>query len=775
MDELRIVGKSIPRVDAIGKAIGSTIYTADINLSGMLYGKVLQSPFPHARILNIDISRAAKLRGVKAIVTGRDFNARYGHLIQDQTYFCCDKTRYIGEPVAAVAAIDEYTAGEALDMIKVDYEELPAVLDPVKAMEPDSPLVHENLADYPHDPRYPPSGGTNICQKFKIRKGDIEQGFKNSEIISEDTFKTPVAQHCHLEPHVSVAQMDNAGRLTIWTNTQTPYRVLREISKSLGIPMNKIGMIGQEVGGGFGGKVGVKIEPLCVALAMKVKNNRPVKISLTRIEEFQGPTLVRHASVVKVKTGVKKDGTILARHAKIILDTGAYADGGPSVTRTAGITAAGPYDVPNLHVDSYCVYTNKSIAGAFRGFGSPQVMWAMESQMDTLAEELGMDPVEFRMVNALKEGSSTATGQILTNAGIMKCIQRVREAVHWDEIKKIEGRGKGISSTYKKIGAPHCSHCFIKLNEDCTAEVQLSTVDMGQGSNTVLAQIVAEELGLSVDNVFITNPATDFTPYDFGTTSSRSTVYMGNAVKSATEGVRKQLLGVAAKLMDEKPSELTMHDGFVWVQESPERRIAAKEVIMKAFKTRRSIIGSGVFDTDWVTPLDPETGQGDNPIIFWLYGAVAAEVEVDRETGKINVLRLTAAHDVGKAINPLNCEQQIEGGLVMGASLALMEELKLGKKRTINSNLTDYKVATAMDVPMEIIPILVETHHEKGPYGALGIGEAPTVGVASAIANAIYDAVGVRIKDLPITPDKVLDALKRKAQEEKDKDTKNRT
>jgi carbon-monoxide dehydrogenase large subunit len=762
MEDLRIVGKNIPRVDAIGKVTGSTSYTTDVKLPGMLYGKTLKSPFPHARILNIDISKAARLRGVKAVVTGKDLNARYGYCIQDQTYYCCDKTRYTGDPVAGVAAIDEDTAEEALDLIRVDYEELIAVFDPIKAMEPDSPLVHENLVDYPHDPKYPPIGGTNICYEFRIRKGDVEQGFKNSEVISEDTFKTPVIQHCHLEPHVSVVQMDNSGRLTIWTNTQTPYICAREISKSLGIPMNKIRIICREIGGGFGAKNLLKVEPLCIALAMKVKNNRPVKISLTREEEFQGPTVVRHASVVKVKTGVKKDGTLVARQVKIVFDTGAYADYGPSVARFAGIHSAGPYDVPNMHVDSYCVYTNKPIAGAFRGFGGTQILWAIESQMDILAEQLGIDPAEFRLINTLKERSITATGQVLTNVGSKRCIQMVKEAVHWDDMQKIEGRGKGISSVHRSIGAPYTSHCFIKINEDCTAEVQVSTVEIGQGSKTVLAQIAAEELGLTVDKVYITNPDTDFTPYDYGSVSSRSTAHMGNAVKSAAEDAKKKLLEAVAKLMDKKPSDLIMRDGFIWAQESPEQRVVAEEVITEAFKSGKSIIGSGTFSTDYVTPLDPETGQGKNPIVFWMYGAIAAEVEIDRETGKINILRLTGAYDAGKAINPLNCEQQIEGGLIMGASTALLEELKFEKNGTTTSNFTDYKIATALDIPREIVPIVVETHHEKGPYGAKGIGEVVTLGVDAAIANALYDAVGVRIKKLPLTSKRVLSELKEK-------------
>jgi len=396
-----MIGVSVPRIDAIEKVTGKALYATDIKIQGMLYGKVLRSPLSHAKILNVDISRAQKLPGVKVVVTGKDLIRRYGTCIQDQPYYCFDKVRYIGDPVAGVAAIDSDIAEEALELIKVDYEELPPALDPVKAMEPGSPLVHEDLENYWHGPHYFPVSGSNICNHFKLRRGDIEEGFRQSDFISEDTFKTPMVQHCHLEPHASIAQVSPSGQITIWTNTQHPHSCRRELSRSLGIPMNQVRVIVTYVGGGFGGKVYLKVEPLCVVLAMKVKNNRPVKIVLTREEEFYATSIVRHPSVIQIKTGVKKDGTLMARQVKLVMDTGAYADAGPPITRNAGFSCNGPYKISNIWVDSYCVYTNKTIAGAFRGFGIPQIMWAIDSQMDILAEGIGMDPVEFRLKNAL--------------------------------------------------------------------------------------------------------------------------------------------------------------------------------------------------------------------------------------------------------------------------------------------------------------------------------------------------------------------------------------
>lgn len=759
-----VIGKSVPKVDAREKVTGGAIYGTDIKINGMLYGKVLRSPIPHARILHVDTSRAERLSGVKAVAIGRDLTATYGTCIQDQPYYCFDKVRYIGDPVAGVAAVDEDTAEEALDLIQVDYEELPAVFDPLEAMKPEAALVHENLGEYWHPPDYFPIKGTNICNHFKLRKGDVEKGFCEADYISEDTFTTPMVQHCALEPHASIVQVDPSGRIIIWSSTQHPYTCVRELSRSLGLPMHKIRVIVPYLGGGFGSKIFLKVEPLCYVLALKVKNHRPVKITLTREEVFHATSVVRHSSIIKIRSGVKKDGTLIARKIWLVYNTGAYAEAGPPTVRFSCVSSNGPYNIPNIHVDGYCVYTNMPIAGAFRGLGMPQVMWAVDSQMDILAEMVGMDPVEFRLKNALDLGSVTATGQVLkTSVGIKECIRKAADAIGWKE--RVQGRGKGIAVMHEMTATPATSSCFIKLNEDGTAEVQTSSVEIGQGCHTVLAQIAAEELGLKMEDVRIVGPDTDLTPYDHGVSSSRTTFFTGNAVKAAAADTKRQLVEIAAELLEANPLDLEVHQGMIYVKGSPERNISVKQVPKGGsyFGKGKPIIGRGTFNVPDATPLDRETGQGANPAVFWMYAAQAVEVEVDQETGKVNVLRIASAHDVGKAINPAACEQQIEGALSIGIGTTLMEELKFEGGRVLNPNFTDYKMPTSLDMP-EMIPILVETIHERGPYGAKGMGEPALAPTAPAIGNAIYDAVGVRIRDLPITPDKVLKGLKEKKQ-----------
>ena len=648
----------------VEKVTGKVIYGTDVKFAGMFYGKVLRSPLPHARILDVDTSRALRVPGVKAVVTGKDLRPLMGGASRISPYYCFDKVRYIGDPVAGVAAVDEETAEEALDLIRVDYEELPAVFDPVEAMSPDAPVLHEKLGEYWHGPAFFPVPGTNICNHFKLRKGDVEKGFRESDYVSEETFKTQMVQHCHLEPHAAVVQVDPSGRILIWSNTQHPTACVRELSRSLGLPMHKIRVMVTCLGGGFGGKAGLKVEPLCIVLAMKVKNNRPVKIVQTREEEFYGTTIVRHPSVVTVKTGVKKDGSLTARKIKLVYDTGAYAEGGPVVTRNPGFSSNGPYFIPNMWVDSYCVYTNKTIGGAFRGLGIPQMMWAVDSQMDMLAEMIGMDPVEFRLKNALEVGSVTATGQVLTTSvGIKDCIRKAAEAIGWKEGKKVRGRGKGIGVMHKMTMTPASSSAFVKLNEDGTAEVQASTVDMGQGSNTVLAQIAAEELGLKMEDVRVVSPDTDLTPYDHGTSSSRSTFHMGNAVKAAAADAKKQLLEIAADLLEANPLDLEVHQGVISVKGSADRMISVRDIPKGGsyLGKGRPVIGRGTFNVPDATPLDRETGQGAMPAVFWMYAAQAAEVEVDEETGKVKVLRIASAHDVGKAINPVALSSRSRG------------------------------------------------------------------------------------------------------------------
>jgi carbon-monoxide dehydrogenase large subunit len=748
MEETAIIGASIPRVDALARVTGKAVYGTDIALQGMLHGKVLRSPLPHARILHVDTSRAERVAGVRTVVTGKDLIGPYGALVRDQPCYCFDRVRYVGDPVAGIAATSLDAAEEALELIRVDYEELPPVFDPLVAMEPDAPRIHEDLGEYWHGPVFFPVAGTNICNHFKLRKGNIEEGFRQSDVIYEDTYTTQMVQHCHLEPHVSVARVDPSGEITIWSNTQHPYTVRRELARLLNVPINRIRVIVTCLGGGFGGKVMLKVEPLCVVLAIKDKNHRPIKIELTREEEFLGTATVRHPSVIKIKAGIKKDGMLMAWQSDAVFDTGAYADVGPVVARTVGVGIAGPYEVANMWGDTYCVYTNKMVAGAFRGLGMPQVTWAIESVMDKLAESIGMDAVEFRLKNALEEGSVSATGQILQNVGIKACIRKAAKGIGWGQ-RPGKNRGKGVAATHKMTQTPSTSAAFVKLNEDGTVEVLSSTVEMGQGSNTILAQIAAEELGVKVKDVKIVSPDTAVTPYDHGTASSRSTFHMGNAVKQAAADAKKQLLELAADQLEANVMDLEAVDGFIFVKGSPEKRSPISEIDMGITYGRGTpVLGKGTFDVPDATVLDQETGQGTNPVVYWMYATQAAEVEVDTGTGKVEVLKLVSAHDLGRAINPLNCAQQIEGAIVQGVGFSLMEEMVLEGGKVLNPNLRDYKLPTAMDDIPEVTSMLVEEHHDRGPHGAKGVGEPAMAPTAAAIGNA--------------TPEKILKALKEK-------------
>jgi len=752
-----VIGLSVPRVDAVEKVTGRAVYGVDLKMRGLLHAKVLRSPIAHGRVLNVDTSRAERLPGVKAVATGKDLVGRYGTVVQDQPAYCGDKVRYIGDPVAGVAALDEETAEAALALIQVDYEELTPVLDPFRAMEPGAPLVHEDLGRYWVGPMFHPVSGTNICNHFKLRKGDVEEGFRGSDFVAEHTFTTPTIQHCHLEPHVCIAKHEPSGQITFWSSTQHPYTVRREMARLLGLPVNRVRVVVPAVGGGFGGKVGVKVEPLCAALAMKVKGNRPVKLTLTREEEFHA-TAVRHASTIRIKAGVRGDGTLTALKTHVVLDTGAYADAGPVVARSMGMALSGPYRLPHVWGDVYCVYTNKVIAGAFRGLGIPQLMWAVESMMDILAEGIGMDPVAFRLRNALEEGDVSSTGQTLHSVGIKECITRAAQAIGWG--KKLEAnRGIGFGTLYKMTQTPSSSAAFVKLGEDGSAEVLASTVDIGQGSSTILAQIAAEELGLDVKTVKVVAPDTNVTPFDHGTASSRSTFHMGNAVRQAAADAREQLFAIAAEELEASPHDLEARGGFIYVKGVPGGIPISQIPMGVTYGRGKPVIGRGTYSVPDATPLDPDTGQGAYPAVFWLYGAQAAEVLVDPATGKVEVLRLVSAHDLGRVINPLNCRQQVEGAAVMGIGFALTEELVFQDGKPVNMNFTDYRIPTALDIP-ETVPIFIEARHEHGPYGAKGVGEPALGPTAPAIGNAIYHAIGVRITDLPITPEKVLAALK---------------
>lgn len=757
--DTEIVGKSVANVDGPRKVAGKAIFTADIYPQDSLIGRTLRSRYPHARILQIDTTKARRLPGVKAVVTGRDLPVTYNVAIKDQPFLAIDTVRYVGEPVAAVAATDQEIAEEALSLITVEYQELPAVFDPLEAMKPGAILIHPDMASYIHDSNFEPVKGTNICNHFKLRRGNVEEGFARADRVVENTFRSQVIQHVPLEPHATIAQWDASGKLTVWTTAQSPHFILYELARSLNLPESKVRIIVPYIGGTFGCKHGLKSEPVVVALAY-FANNRPVKMVLSREEVFTS-TVVRGATQVTLKSGVMKDGTIVARQSTVVWDTGGYADVGPLLCRNASYSSTGPYAIPNQWVDGYCVYTNKNVAGAYRGYGVSEMGWAFESHTDALAAELKMDPLEFRLKNLLEEGSVSATGQVLHSVGVRECLRRVAAEIEWGKPAG-RWRGKGLACTYKASHAPSSSSAFVKLNDDGSVSVLTSTVDIGQGSNTILAQVAAEALGAPLDSIVVSQADTDFTPPDRSTSSSRSTFHMGNAVRIAAEDGRKQLLDIAADRLEVDPQDLAAREGEVFVKGMPDRSLAFRDLV-KTVPGRKGgpVLGRGMYFPQDATALDLETGQGGRSVAFWLYAAHAVEIEVDPETGEIRVQKIAAAHDVGKAINPLNVEGQIEGGVAMGIGVSLMEELFIENGKTLNPNMADYKVPTICDVP-PIVPIVVEVPQADGPFGAKGIGEAPVTPVAPAIGNALFQATGIRMTELPLTPERVFRALKAK-------------
>lgn len=766
MGEYRFVGEALPRIDTFDKVTGLATFGMDFKLPDMLFGKVLRSGLAHARIIAIDTSKANVVPGVKAVITGKDVPYTYGSIIKDRPFLAVDKVRFAGEFVAAVAAIDESAGEEAMELIKVDYEELPPILDPFEAMKKDSILIHEGINNYSHSPVAFPIKNSNICSYYKLRKGDVETGFRESDFVFENTYKTEMIQHVPMEPHMAIARIDPySGNITIWSNNVSPYIIRSELAQALGISMSKIRIIVPEVGGSFGSKMYLKLEHVALGLAMKV-NNRPVKIALNRDEEFTS-SVVRGPSITRIKTGVNKKGVFIAREINTVWDTGGYAECGPMVARNSGHTAAGPYRIQHVKIDGYCVYTNKHIGGAFRGYGVPEVAWAYESHVDEIAKELSIDPVEIRIKNAFVKGDINATGQKLQSVGLKECIMKVVSDIDWSTKETIspgKKRGKGIACIHKATMAPSNSTAIIKMNEDGTVGLLMSTIEQGQGSEMVMAQMVAEEIGIDIKDVIVSPPDTEYTPFDSSTTASRSTFSMGNAIRAAAQDLKWQIAEITSDMFKVKHEDIIIENGWVYVRNREELRVEIQKIIPKYFGFRGgTLIGRGFFKADSM-PMDPETSQSEKASPFWMYAAQAAEVEVDLETGNVEIIKIAAAHDVGKAINPSNCSQQIEGGVVMGLGLSLYEEVIIDNKgKTANPNLHDYKIPTSLDLP-EISAYVVEAAEEDGPFGAKGLGEPVLAPTPSAIANAIYDAVGARIREIPITQEKVLKAIKRAPQ-----------
>lgn len=769
--ELADIGKSVRRLDYETKVTGRAQYLSDMSVPGMCHGKILRSPYPHARIIKIDASRALKVPGVMAVLTRDDIlhdegiEPFYGPVFKDQTIVAVEKVRHVGDPVAAVAALNVDAAEEALRLIEVEYEELPAVLDVHEALEPGATLVHESV-------RVPESGfadlaeikpveGTNICTHFKLNRGDIQKGFAESDHIFEDIFTLPATQHCFLETHACIASVEPGGRITVWATTQNPFVVRTQLANIFKVPVAKVRVIVPYLGGGYGGKVYPKVEPITVALAQKA--GRPVRVVLTREEVFY--TITKHAAVIRMKTGVKNDGTLIARECEIHLDTGAYAEIGPRVAKKSGYTAAGPYKIPNLKIDSYSVYTNKPPAGAFRGFGVSQSAWAVESQMDIIAAALKIDPLELRKQNGYDEGDKFVTEETLRSVGLKECLDEVAKSIGWQ--KKVEGfkgvkvegkketnikRGKGLACMIKATITPSISCAVVKLNEDASLSIYTGTVEMGQGSETVLAQIAGKELGIPIQTIQVLGVDTDVVPYDLTTSSSRSTFHMGKAVQLAAQDILRQLKQIVVKEYGVPEDKVTFAGGKIRL---PETQLDYAEAMFRRFGMQGgTLVGEGQVKTSTKNEFGEKSTSA-----FWFLAAGAAEVEVDVDTGKFKLIKYATAVDVGKALNPLGCRQQLAGAAITGIGQAMFEEIAYDNGQLINPNLVDYVLPSLGDMPPVIDPICVEVPDRNGPFGAKGIGESALIPVAPAIANAVFDAVGVRIRDLPIKAEKIFLAL----------------
>jgi CO/xanthine dehydrogenase Mo-binding subunit len=773
--ELADIGKTFRRLDYETKVTGRAQYLADMSVPGMLYGKILRSPYPHARIVRIDASKAEKVPGVMAVLTRDDIlydegiEPFYGPVFKDQTIVATEKVRHVGDPVAAVAALTVDAAEEALKLIEVDYEELPAVLNVEEALKPGAMLVHDSVklptSGFADLAELKPIEGTNLCTHFRLNRGDIDKGFAESDHVFEDTFTLPATQHCFLETHACIASVEPGGRITVWATTQNPFVVRTQLANIFKAPVSKVRVIVPYLGGGYGGKVYPKVEPITVALAQKA--GRPVRIILTREEVFY--TITKHAAVIRMKTGVKNDGTLIARECEIHLDTGAYAEIGPRVAKKSGYTAAGPYKIPNLKIDSYSVYTNKPPAGAFRGFGVSQSAWAVESQMDIIAAALKMDPVELRKQNGYNEGDKFVTEETLHAIGLKECIDEVAKSIGWetrdrekdrdrdrDRDREKNGsslrRGKGLACMIKATITPSISCAVVKLNEDASLSIYSGTVEMGQGSETVLAQIAGKELGIPLQTIQVLGVDTDVVPYDLTTSSSRSTFHMGKAVQLAAQDILRQLKQLVVKEYGVPEDKISFADGKIRL---PEAQLDYAEVMFKRFGMQGgTLVGEGQVKTS----TKDEFGEKSTSA-FWFLAAGAAEVEVDIDTGKFKLIKYASAVDVGKALNPLGCRQQLNGAAITGMGQAMFEEIAYDNGQPINPNFVDYVLPSLGDMPASIDSIAVEVPDRNGPFGAKGIGESALIPVAPAIANAIYDAVGVRIRDLPIKAEKIFLAL----------------
>jgi CO/xanthine dehydrogenase Mo-binding subunit len=743
------VGRSVPRLEAREKVTGRAAYMHTIRLPGMLTGKIFRSTVAHGRIKSIDVSAAKAVPGVHSVITSAEVRKvipepYYGPAFHDQPILAIDKVHYVGEPVAVVLAADPHVAEEAAQLIVAEYEELPAVFDEVEA-QTSAVHVHEELkpagtfADLKH---LKGRRGTNVALDFRLRRGDVDKAFGGAAHVFEHEFRTQQCLHVALEPFASIADAKDQI-VTIHTASQSPSFVRLEIARLLGWPESRVRVLVPYLGGGFGAKLYIKLEALVTALSLIAR--RPVKVALTMEEQFY--TITKHASTFRIKSGVDQNGKVTARRCEVWWNGGAYADIGPRVTQKSGFTAAGPYDIDNVSIDSYALYTNLTPAGALRGFGIPQLVWAYESHTDLIARALKLDPLEFRRRNILRDGRPQATGTVMKDAAIEAVLERTAERMSWSRPFDRGGgtlkRGRGLAIALKAVITPTTSVAIVNVNADGSCILYCGTVDMGQGSDTAMAQMVGEILNLPTEQVRVVPRDTDITPYDMGTLGSRSLFHMGHAVRLAAEDARAKLKAMA--------DDVGVPEGS---------NIPINELFQKKFGMQAgNVIGTGTYKPGYVPP-DVETGQTPNATAFWMVAGAGAEVEVDTETGHVRITRLVNVADCGTPINPRIVETQISGGALMQLGFTMFEKMVTDGGQVTNASLADYKIPGLHDVPAVMVNDTVDVHQSNGPFGAKGVGEVSTFCVSPAIANAIDDAVGVRLTELPLNPEAVFRALR---------------
>ena len=780
----KYIGVSVPRVDGVKKVTGAAKYVGDMKWPRMLYAKCVKSPYAHAKIVSIDVSAAKALKGVHDVITGDYYTKRGGLYLEDKNFLAVNTVKFCGEPVVAVAAETPEIAEAACELVKVEYEPLPVINNPMEGMAKDAILIHPELHTYKVVPIFHPQAHTNISHHHIIRKGDADAAFKYAEehpdeyYITEHEYHVPHVQHTPIENHIAVAQYEPDGKCTVWASCQSPYAVRQALSASFDIPLNKMRIISPYVGGGFGAKAGTTIEGIIIPLAMHSKG-RPVMMEYTREEEFVN-SYVRQGLYTKIKTAVRKsDGKFLAVQNDFYWDGGAYTEYGVNIVKASGFASTGPYEFDNVKTDAYCVYTNNPVGGPYRGFGMCEIHFGIEQNIDEVAKEIGMDPIEIRRVNGLAPGKSTGTGEIMKSCGFLEALDQVAEAIEYDKPCDAPSaphkiRGKGIAGGWKSPSQPTNagSAAIIRMNEDGTFFLMTSGHDIGQGSDTALTQIAAEVLCCDPSKFTIRTGDTDHTPYEWQTVASRITYCAGNAIKLAAEDLKEKLLDLAQIKLGYIKRELYLEDGWIINRNHPESRMPMSDLALGlAFEDGSGYggpaIGVGTFTLPNNINYDPATGYSPKPAAFWTTAAAGAEVEIDTETGVIEVKKMVESCDPGHIVNPELYKAQVEGGMMQALGTVLYEELKLKDGKVLNKSFVDYKIPTIDNAPETFIAMGVEHPEETGPYGARGIGEPAMVPGAPAIANAIYNATGCRFTEMPITPERMLKALQEKAAAEK--------